>query len=84
MMSDTILTIGLVLSGLLLAFTTYAAFYGVAGSFTGSSYERCPLCHDHYLAGKSGAVSHQCTKASVEPAPHLFHGLRHHAHAGRS
>lgn len=86
MLLDAILTIGLVLSGLLLVFTTYAALVGLAGSVTGRSYERCPRCHEHYLADRSGAGEHQCAvarPARVQHASHSFLGLRHHAHAGR-
>jgi hypothetical protein len=41
-MSDAILTLGLVLSGMLLAFTTYAALYGLAGCNNGSQLRAVP------------------------------------------
>ncbi len=85
-MSDALLTVGLVLSGILLAYTTYAALYGLAGAFTGRSYERCPHCHRHYLSDGSGIDAHQCAPGWDERMHHAFHSVAshaHHAHAGR-
>lgn len=85
-MSDAILAIGLVLSGLLLAFTTYAAYYGLLGSITGRSYERCPDCRQHYLDDASGTTPHICYPGQQEIPLHPFHflaGHSRHAHAGR-
>jgi hypothetical protein len=89
-MEDAILALALVLSGGLLAYTTYAALWGLAGALTGRAYERCPHCHSHYLADKTGAATHQCF---VEPEAGLLHALlsrahqahhAHHAHTGRN
>jgi hypothetical protein len=85
-MSDAILTIGLLLTGLLLAFTTYAAYYGLLGSITGRSFERCPDCHQHYLDDASGTTPHICDAQPQEIPLHRFHfhaGHTRHAHAGR-
>ena len=90
-MLDVTLGIGLVLSGLLLAFTAYAAIYGLVGSLTGRSYERCPRCHEHFLADGTGNTGHVCDPGPQEIAVHPFHllasHLRHahlrHAHLGR-
>jgi hypothetical protein len=84
-MRDAILSLGLVLSGILLACTTYAALWGVAGAFTRRSYERCPDCHRHYLADKNGPRMHQCNARWEERLQHALHfpGHGHHAHAGR-
>jgi hypothetical protein len=84
--ADAILALGLVLSGILLAFTTYAALYGLAGAITGRTYERCPNCHHHYLADKGRPTAHECYSTWWDELPHAIHSLAvhgHHAPGGR-
>ncbi len=85
-MRDSILGLGLVLSGILLAYTTYAALYGLAGAFTRRSYERCPNCHGHYLADRTGPATHQCKGGWEARLLHPLHALAghgRHAHVSR-
>jgi hypothetical protein len=50
--ATVLITVLCVLAGLLLAYTTYAAIFGISGTFTRARYEHCPRCHHHYLAGR--------------------------------
>lgn len=81
-MSTTLWTLIWVLAGMLLAYTTYAAVIGIAGAFAGRSYERCPLCHHHYLAGRGQPV-HACPHGIDERVYQTGWALlHHHADAG--
>jgi hypothetical protein len=81
-MEDAVLGLALILSGLLLAFTTYAAIVGLFG-LLGRSYELCPRCHTHYLTDRSRPEPHQCLPVASQPVHHGLRTLVHHAHAGR-
>jgi hypothetical protein len=81
-MEDALLGLALTLSGLLLAFTTYAAIVGLFGLF-GRNYELCPRCHQHYLADRSRPEPHQFPPVASEQVHHGLPTLVRHAHAGR-
>lgn len=81
-MEDVVLGLALTMSGILLAFTTYAAMVGLLGLF-GRNYEACPRCHQHYLVDRSRPEPHQCPLGASEQFHHGLRTLVHHAHAGR-
>ncbi len=85
MVYTAFLTLALVLSGVLLAATTYAAIVGLAGAFMGRTYEKCPRCGGHYLADPAQPGIHSCHRGWAQPLHHVvkaFAGSLHHAHVG--
>jgi hypothetical protein len=73
-------TVALLLTGLLLAYTTYAAGVGLLGVLTGRTYEWCQRCHEHYLADGSGQA-HVCSLVAHSRPIH-GHSLLRHRHVG--
>ena len=63
-MSATLTVIAFTLCGLLLAFTAYAAVYGLLGLFTHGRYVRCGRCSQRYLADPLNADQHVCQLSS--------------------
>jgi hypothetical protein len=61
----------LLLGGVLLAFTTYAALIGLAG-FIGERFERCPHCHRHGLMLTGRLHPDGCPPGVTEQAGHLL------------
>ena len=80
----------MLLGGMLLAFTTYAALIGLAG-FVGERFERCPHCHQHGLVFTGRLHPDGCPPGVAEQAwhllqrawPHRVH-VRHHRNEVRT
>lgn len=79
-MATTLWTIVFCLTGLLLAFSTYAAVIGLAGIFTGTRDEVCPLCHHHYLVTRRDPKPHTCPHGIEENIHHAAWSALHRAH----
>lgn len=76
-MTTTLWAIALVLAGLLMAFTVYAAVIGVVGAFTGQGFTRCPRCHRYGLTPGERLHDEGCPPGIVE---RIRQGWPHHVH----
>jgi hypothetical protein len=83
-MTSLLWTVLILLGGVLLAFTTYAALIGLSG-FIGERFERCPHCHQHGLVLTGPLHPDGCPPGAAEQAeqllrrawPHQVHVRRH-------
>jgi hypothetical protein len=80
-MTTTLWTLTVGLACVLLAFTTYAAFVGLAGVLSGARYAQCPRCHHHYLSGRAGLEGHLCPHGVTERVYQVMWRELHHQYA---
>jgi hypothetical protein len=71
----------LIVGGVLMAFTTYAAVVGGIGALSGGRFERCPRCGRHGLSVRAPLHPDGCPPHRyLDPLAHLWHGWRHGVH----
>ncbi len=82
-MTTLVWTVGVVLLGVLLSFTAYAAIVGGIGVLTGGRYVRCPRCGRHGLCWGGRLHERGCPDPGpAHQAVRVAHQLPHRVHFG--